>query len=132
MPNLEVILSKLRDSKYFILIDSCNGYWKAPLDTESQEYRSKLTPDEVITSTRVLHGQTNAVSYFQSTMQLLTKETQDDPPICIDDISGHSDTIAGLFFLLRQFLGVREKHKLNLHAKTYVFFKNNWCNVEEK
>ena len=64
MPQLETILSKLSKSKYFFTIDLCHGYWQIPLEAETQEFQSFQT-QEVLTPTRVLHGQTNAVFHFQ-------------------------------------------------------------------
>lgn len=129
MPNLESTLSKLQGSKYYFLIDLCNGYWQAPLHPDSQECQSILTAEEVITPTRVLQGQTNAVFYFHSTIQQLLRGLQDQLLLWIDDILGHDHAISGLLSLLRQFFQICREYNLKLHAKKCHFFLKQvvWC-----
>jgi hypothetical protein len=76
MPNLETATAKLAGDTCYASIDLCNGYWQMALDEGSQECQSFITPDGVFTPTRVLHGQTNATSYFQSSLQQLSPNTR--------------------------------------------------------
>jgi hypothetical protein len=64
MPNLETATAALAGDRCYASIDLCHGYWQMPLEDSSQECQSFITPDGVFTPTRVLHGQTNATSYF--------------------------------------------------------------------
>jgi len=73
MPDLESSLGRLKNQKVFALIDLCQGYWQLPLHENSQECQSFITPDGVFSPTRVMHGQRNAVSYCQSSIQLMSK-----------------------------------------------------------
>lgn len=92
MPNIEVIFCKLSKRKYYFLIGLCHGYWKVPLDATSQDCQSILTAEEVITPTRVLQGQTNAVFYFQSVSQNLVRDMRDDILLWVGDVLGHSNS----------------------------------------
>lgn len=71
MPNLESVMAELVGDTCYASVDLCHGYWQMGLDDESQECQSLVTPDGVFTPTRVLHGTTNATSYFQSTIRQL-------------------------------------------------------------
>ena len=66
MPNMEAAMSELTGDTCFATMGLCHGYWQMPLDTDSQECQSFITPDGVFTPTRVLHGQTNATAHFQA------------------------------------------------------------------
>ena len=55
--------------KYFCQLDFLKGYWQMPLHKNSQEYLSMTTDNAVYTPTRVIQGATDAVMYFQATIQ---------------------------------------------------------------
>eukprot|EP00171_Calliarthron_tuberculosum_P011216 IDg11216t1 len=68
-PNAEVMLTRLTGSNIFFNLDFLHGYWQFPLESESQNCQSFHTPFGVYTPNRVLHGATNSVAYFQSSME---------------------------------------------------------------
>lgn len=55
--------------------DLINGFWQLSLDKDSQESQYFITPDGVLTPTRVLRVTTNAVSHFQSAIQVKLPRT---------------------------------------------------------
>ena len=65
MPQLETVLPKLSGSQYLFSIDLCHSYRQIPLEQKSQKCQSFQTSEEVLTPTRVLHGQSDAVFHFQ-------------------------------------------------------------------
>ena len=129
MPQLETLLSKLTGSKFFFTIDLCHGYWQIPLDPESQECQSFQTAEEVLTPTRVLHGQTNAVFYFQFVVGDKIRDHIDRILQWLDDLLGHASTVKELLELLRQFFAICKEFGMKLHAKKCQFFKKEvvWC-----
>lgn len=64
------MLAKLTGSKIFFKLDFLHGYWQFPLDKDSQECQSFHIPFGVFSPTRVLHGATNAVSYFNQVSKI--------------------------------------------------------------
>ena len=71
MPHADAMLAKLAGATIFFKIDFIHGYWQFPLDVDSQECHSFHTPFGVFSPTRVQHGASNSVPYFQSAMELL-------------------------------------------------------------
>ena len=129
MPHLDTLLARLKGSTCFFVIDLCNGYWQMPLDKDSQECQSFHTEEEVVSPTRVLHGQTNAVFYFQSSFQQLIIEHRDEILQWLDDLLGHAKTVPELLSLLRVLFEICRKFGITLHAKKCLWFKTEvkWC-----
>jgi len=100
MPLPEPMLAKLTGSNLFFKLDFLHGYWQFPLSKESQECQSFHTPFGVFTPTRVLHGATNAVSYFQSSMENLFSNI--DLLIWLDDMLGYAPNEERWIHILRE------------------------------
>ena len=100
-----------------------------PLDRDSQECQSFHTEEEVVSPTRVLHGQPNAVFYFQSSFQQLIIEHRDEILQWLDDLLGHAKTVPELLSLLRVLFEICRKFGIKLHAKKCLWFKTEvkWC-----
>lgn len=94
MPNLEMELRKLQGTKYSAKFDLSHGYWQLPLQKESQECKSFITPDGILTPTRVLHGTTNAVTHLQSTItELIPNSLNKVTFFWLEDVHNHSPAI---------------------------------------
>lgn len=103
MPLVEPMLAKLSGSRTWFKLDFLHGYWQFPLAEESRECQSFHTPFGVYTPNRVLHGATNAVAYFQSSMEAMFGHV--DLLIYLDDLLGYAkDT----FSLLKKLHAVFE------------------------
>ena len=90
MPHPDAMLAKLIGSKLFFLLDFLHGFWQFMVDLMSQEGLSFHTPFGVFTPTRVPHGASNSVPYFQSSMEDMFAQL--DVLIWLDDILGHAKT----------------------------------------
>lgn len=99
MPNADAMLGKLVGSKVWFKLDFIHGYWQFPLSEESRECQSFHTPFGVYTPNRVLHGATNAVTYFQSSMESLFGHL--DLLVYLDDILGYETDAKKLLSKLR-------------------------------
>ena len=78
MPILENELIKISNSTCFATFDFSNGYCQLTLHRESQSSQSVITPDDILSPTRALHGTTNAVTNLQSTLaQVIRKHSKD-------------------------------------------------------
>ena len=105
MPNLEQELTKLTDSRFFATFDLSHGYWQLPLDRNSQEVQSFITPDVIYSPTRVLHGTTNAVIHFQSSLaEITTPELRKRLLNWLDDTLLHDRTVDGLLKSVEAFI----------------------------
>jgi len=129
MPDLEASLGKLKNKKVFALIDLCQCYWQFLLDADSQECLSFITPEGVFSPTRVPHGQRNAVSYCQSSIQDMCKHILDKFMQWLDDMLFHATTADELLNSLEEFFEVCTESGLKLHAaKCQLFLKEvRWC-----
>jgi hypothetical protein len=74
MPNLQDELHDLHGSNVFATLDFCQGYWQIPLQKDSQDWQSFITPDGVYTPTRVLHGTRNATQHLQSVLVVMMED----------------------------------------------------------
>lgn len=88
MPHADPMLAKLTGSKIWFNLDFLHGYWQFPLAEDSRECQSFHTPFGVYSPNRVLHGATNAVAYFQSSMESLFGHL--DLLIYLDDLLGYA------------------------------------------
>jgi len=122
-------MSELTGDTCFATMDLCHGYWQMPLDTDSQECQSFITPDGVFTPTRVLHGQTNATAHFQAAIQKVCLPLRDKLLQWIDDLLFHCKSASELLSVLRLFFSLCRQHHLKLHAKKCKLFlkRVKWC-----
>ena len=129
MPHIDTLLSKLSGSNCFFTIDLCHGYFQMPLHSDSQECQSFYTAEEIVTPTRVLQGQANAVFYFQSAVQELFLPLRDELLQWLDDILGHAKGPSDLISKLRRLFDICRKHNLKLHSRKCRLYliEANWC-----
>ncbi|KAF0729338.1 hypothetical protein Ae201684_013084 [Aphanomyces euteiches] len=133
MPNLEVAMAVLRDSKVYFTLDWMKGYWQLPLHPESQEYYSFMMPIGVVTPTRVLMGQSDAVAYCQGVVDELFGEMIMHGLLgWLDDLLGYARTASDLMDLLKRMLAICQAYGLKLHPKKCAFYttKTIWCGKE--
>jgi len=122
MPDLESMTSQLTRDTCYATLDLCQGYWQMALHENSQECQSFITPDGVFSPTRVLHGATNAVSYFQSSLQAVCIPVRDKLLRWIDDILIYCTSTRDLLDTLRKVFELFRTHGLKLHAKKCRFY----------
>lgn len=115
MPHADAMMPRLTSATIFFLLDFLHGYWQFPLHPSSQECLSIHTPFGVFSPTRVPHGATNSVPYFQSTMEQLFETF--DVLIWLDDILGYAATAVGLLENLRKVLEVCAIKGLKLNPR---------------
>jgi len=129
MPNLETATAELAGDTCYASIDLCHGYWQLGLAEESQEYHSFITPTGVYTPTRVMHGATNATSFFQSSVREVTTDLHQRLLQWIDDLLFHCKTAKELVDTLEFFFRVCRRVGLKLHAKKCRLFLKvvKWC-----
>ncbi|ETV75951.1 hypothetical protein H257_09910 [Aphanomyces astaci] len=107
MPNLDVAMGVLKDSLVYFSLDWIKGYWQLPLPPDSQEYYSFMTPVGVVTPTRVLMGQSDAVAYCQGVVDELFGDLLMHGVLgWLDELLGYAGTTTELLQLLRQVLGI--------------------------
>ncbi len=84
---IEQELLNLSEAKYFANFDMSQAYWQLRLHGDSQECQSLITPDGLLSPTRVLHGTTNAVTHFQSSLhEAMLNELLNNILCRLDDI----------------------------------------------
>jgi hypothetical protein len=103
MPHLESELARVSRATLFATFYFSNGYWQLPVDPDSADVHSFITPDGVFTANRVLHGARNAKAHFQATLQELTEPIREALLQWLDDLLMFSATESELIDLLRQF-----------------------------
>lgn len=89
MPNLEAEIQDFAGNGFFASIDIVSGYFKLPVHPESYNACGVICPTRNCSSTRVLQGLKNAVAYFQSTVELLLAELQENMKAWLDDFQLH-------------------------------------------
>ncbi|KAG6610714.1 Retrotransposon protein, Ty3-gypsy subclass [Phytophthora cinnamomi] len=124
MPVLEVVLGALERAKVFFALDWFRGYWKLPLDEDSQELFTFITHRGMYTPTRVPMGATDAVAYCQGVVEEIFGDLLGNGILAwLDDILGYAEYEDELLRLLDQVLARCEAYVLKLHAKKCDFFE---------
>ncbi len=113
MPHAYPMLAKLTGSKVWFNLDFLHRYLQFPLEESSRECQSFHTPFGVYSPTRVLHGATNAVSYFQSSMESLFDHLE--LLIYLDDLLGYANDTSTLLDRLRAVFEVCKTSGLKLN-----------------
>lgn len=113
MPISDAMLARLTGSKVCFNLDFIHGYWQFPLAADSRDCQSFHTPFGVYTPNRVLRGATNAVSYFQSSMEAMFGHL--DLLMYLDDLLGHAKTKDELLEKLRTVFTICREKGLNLN-----------------
>ncbi|KAH9109321.1 hypothetical protein AeMF1_015598 [Aphanomyces euteiches] len=109
------------------------GVLAIPLHPESQEYYSFMAPIGVVTPTRVLMGQSDAVAYCQGVVDELFGEMIMHGLLgWLDDLLGYARTASDLMDLLKRVLAICQAYGLKLHPKKCAFYttKTIWCGKE--
>ena len=129
MPHLESELQDFAGSACFASLDFCSGYWQCPLDKDSWNACGIVCPKGVYSATRTLQGLTNAVKYFQSTVEPLFFDLRHYLKAWLDDFNLHAKDEAVHLRNLRQFFEICKEKNLFLSAKKCEFFAKNirWC-----
>ena len=124
MPMLEVVVDHLRGATCFFLLDFFKGYWQFALDPSCQEMFSFLTDTGVWTSTRVMQGGSDSVSYCQSTVQeMFAEQLYHGLLAWLDDLLGYHQDGVGLLGVLASVLAICELRGLKLHPKKCIFLR---------
>ncbi len=131
MPHLETMLSQLTGAECFATLNFCQGYWQLAMEESSQECCTVITPHGIFSTTRVLHGLTNAVSFFQRSIQSIYEDTELRNQLLqwLDDILLHAKTEYHLILFLHIFSKICRDRNLKLHANKVHFFLGQvgWC-----
>ncbi|KAF0711038.1 hypothetical protein As57867_005399, partial [Aphanomyces stellatus] len=130
MPMLEVVVDHLSGATCFFLLDFFKGYWQFALDPSCQEMFSFLTDTGVYSSTRVMQGGSDSVSYCQSTVQeMFSAQLYKGLLAWLDDLLGYHRTREGLWGVLEDVLAVCADKGLKLHPKKCSFYvtEAKWC-----
>ena len=115
MPNMDVITESVSEAKAFARVDFLKGYWQMPLHEDSQEMCSMVTDLAVYTPTRVPQGSSDAVMYFQSSMQkCFEKQLYKSLLIWLDDILVYSKSIEDILTALDELFSVCAEYNLKL------------------
>ena len=126
MPNLDVVSEAVWDAKVFSSFDFLKGYWQTPLHEESRELLSMVTDRAVYTPTRVIMGVTDAVMYFQSTMQnCFDERLYKSLLLWIDDLLSYAPNIPKLLDNMEFIFGICAKYLLKLNPDKCELFANS-------
>jgi Reverse transcriptase (RNA-dependent DNA polymerase) len=129
MPHLESELSRVAGSQIFSTFDLIHGYWQLELSESSRYCQSFITPDGVYTTTRLLHGASNAVSHMQSSIQGILGDLSADMLACLDGLLLYSRDERALIANLHRFFTICRVFNLKLHPGKCSLYATEakWC-----
>lgn len=113
MPNIECELTDLWRSGHFANFDLSHDYWQLPLHREIQETQYFINPDELITSTHVVHWITDTAIHMQTEITVIIES---DSPVksaessWLNDILRHTSTADELATVLQNVFILCDKH----------------------
>lgn len=121
-PNVEHELTKTSGSKFCANFDFTQGYWQIPLHPNSQECQPFITPDNVFTPTRILHGTTNAVLHLQSFLTMrLPASLKKNTLLWVNYALFHEKKEVDLLSAIRSFPQLCKEYNWKLHPKNASF-----------
>jgi hypothetical protein len=128
MPVLEVVMTRLKGRVVVFALDWFKGYWQLPLDKWCQEFFTIMGFDTMVTLTRVLMGQTDAVAYCQSVAQEIYGENYGNG-LEAWLVLGSTSSKSALLDLLEWLLARCEKYGLKLNPSKCEFYATSvvWC-----
>nr|CCA17015.1 PREDICTED: similar to OSJNBa0011F23.1 putative [Albugo laibachii Nc14] len=130
MPHLEVLLASLEGAKCYFSLDCFRFYWQLPLDKDSRDYFTVVTPGGLYTGKGVVMGSTDAVAFAQQVAEQVMKPVlHHGVQVWLDDFLGYAETESKLIDVLEVVLSRCEEYGVKLHPKKCVFlaFETIWC-----
>jgi hypothetical protein len=130
MPNLLVVIAKVKSAVFFATFDLFKGFWQLMLHPDCQEFFSFITNDTVYTPTRVSQGATDSPIHFQNQMQEVFRDMlYDNLLIWVDDIVVFARTAEEFIAVLRKFFARLHEYGLKLNAKKSCLYAKeiSWC-----
>ncbi|KAG2792677.1 hypothetical protein PC129_g23003 [Phytophthora cactorum] len=130
MPTAATTNESFHDKKVFASFDFTQGFWQLPLNEESRELFSFITPDGVYTPARVPQGAMDSAFHFQSQVQ--TTLAPLIPPsalVWVDDVILFAATVPGLLETLKVFFEIVKEanFKLTMANSSLFELEIKWC-----
>ena len=124
MPDIEGVLSRLSDAKFYCKIDLRKGYWQVKCNHEAGIIMSFATDKAVYSSNRLIQGMKNSVFIFQSMMQEILNELDIEEYwiLWIDDLLLFHNTLEGLLNNVNMILELFDKKKIKISFSKSIFF----------
>lgn len=110
IPNLDDIISNLKDAKYFSVLDCSNGFWQIKLNERSSKLTTFNTPWGRYRFLRLPYGISSASEVFMKRLREIF-DTVEGIGMYVDDILVYSKTL--------------EEHKVKLNKLFQVARENN-------
>ncbi|XP_055913761.1 uncharacterized protein LOC129947273 [Eupeodes corollae] len=123
LPLIEDHLDRLRDKRYFTLLDLKSGFHHVKMNENSVKFTSFVTPLGQFEYLRMPFGLKNAPSVFQRYINNIFKELINSGKllIYIDDLLVATETKEDHFSVLKEVLDVVSEHSLQLRLDKCVF-----------
>ncbi|KAG3003439.1 hypothetical protein PC120_g19117 [Phytophthora cactorum] len=123
MPTAATTNESFHDKKVFASFDFTQGFWQLPLDEESREVFSFITPDGVYTPARVPQGAMDPALHFQSQVQTkLAPLIPHSALVWVDDGILFAATVPELLETLKVFFKIVKEANFKLNtAKSSLF-----------
>jgi hypothetical protein len=120
VPLIEETLDSLQGSQYFTTIDLASGYWQMALNNDAKLKTAFISSKGLFQFERLPFGLSNAVSFFQRTMETIF-EGVPNIKIYIDDIMVHSKTFEEHLLHLEEVFIILKESNLKIKASKCLF-----------
>lgn len=126
LPIIEDLLDRLRDKKYFTILDMKSGFHHVKMAEESVKFTSFVTPLGQFEYLRMPFGLKNAPSVFQRYVHKMFKEliSTDKLFSYLDDLLIATSTIDEHLSILREVINVAKANKLEFRFDKCKFLYN--------
>ena len=123
IPNVQIELQKISKFKFFIDVDLANAFHQIPIDEESSELLSIMTPWGAYKPKFLPEGINVAPGILQSVVQSIFKECAEWLLVIFDNLLILGDSYEDLYEKMEKVLKIAEEHNLQLKfAKTFLGF----------
>jgi hypothetical protein len=125
MINHQDELHDLHGSEVLATLDFCQGYWQIPLQKDSQDCQSFITPDGLYTPKRVLHGTRNATQHLQFVLVVMMDDIKSNIKVWLDDCLLHTNSEDDLLATLHFFFQTMSEARIEAARQQMRVFCND-------
>lgn len=123
LPRIDDQVDRLADGVYFCSLDLKSGYYQVPVEEDSRQYTSFVTPNGQFEFLRMPFGLTNAPRVFQRYMNRVLAPSHSFAAIYLDDILTHAPDLETALADLEKLLGLLREEGLTLNLKKCAFLQ---------
>lgn len=126
LPNISLLINKVKNAKYFSLLDMSKGYYQVKLHPDDQQIVTVVSEFQSLSFGRLPQGLAASPGIFQRFMnETFRSILYKTAVLYLDDLCIYTDTFEQHVAALREAFEIAKKAKLHFNALKCQFFKKS-------